>query len=231
MPQRGKIKNYQRNYKFTDISGHFILDFESGTTKENEVYTKHRLIGEGSNKEYERLVAISSVGSLHTGKYEIGVLRPKVSQYTVWFEKERYFSQIKIIPSKKILEVYIKSPQKKWNGLQRIPFQNSRGVFCFFHQIVDCVKITGFLSKAIERQVGKMSLTIIWEGFPFIKEQYSGIDGPFSTSVFSYEGRSKEGHFVFKLSLADQVLSYHFNKEKQLEKKFWVSQGLTQEGL
>ena len=93
------------------------------------------------------------------------------------------------------------------------------------------MKITGFLSRAIEKQAGKMSFTIVWEGYPFIEQLYSGIDGPFATSIFSYEGRSREGHFIFNLNFGNQVLFYHFNRDMQLEKKFWVSQGMTQIGI
>ena len=228
---KGQIKSYQRNYKFTDMSGEFILDFESGLSKKKEVYVKKRLIGEKDNKEYEKLITISKIGALNVGGRKVRVLRPRISQYTVWFEKQKYFSQLEIIPQEKILKIWMKSPTKEWNGVQSISFPNSRGIFCFFSQIVDCVKVTGFLSKAIKNKGGKVNLTTIWEGHPFISEQYSGIEGPLTTSVFSYEGLSQEGNFIFNLSFGNQVLFYHFNQNMQLEKKFWVSQGLEQIGI
>ena len=225
------IKKYQRNYKFVDISGEFLLDFQSGRNKKNEAYVKRRLIGEGDNQEYERLVAVSKLGALENRQRKIIALRPKISQYTVWLDKQKYFSQLEIIPHERVLKVITKSPEKKWNGVENIPFQNSRGIFCFFSQITDCVKVTGFLSQAIQRQAGKMSFTIIWEGYPFIGQQYAGIEGPFATSIFSYEGISEEGNFIFNLNFGGQVLFYHFNQNMELEKKFWVSQGMTQVGI
>ena len=231
MQSINKIKHYQRNYTFNDISGNFLLSFESGPRGERQAYVKRRLIGDRDSKEYEKLVAVSKVGSLKRGRNKISVLRPSLSQYTVWFEKQKYFSQLEILPEQKLLRVRMKSPEEKWNGVKDIPFQNSRGVFCFFNQIIDCVRITGFLSRAIQSKLTRMSLTIVWEGHPFIDEQYSGIDGPFSSSIFSYEGRSREGHFVFNLNFGDQVLFYHLNEEMQLEKKFWVAQGMTQVGI
>ena len=130
-PPRDKIKGYQRNYQFTDISGDFLLDFESGLSESNEAYVKRRLIGEGDNKEYEKLVAVSKVGSLKTGSNKITTLRPKISQYTVWFEKKKYFSQLEVISSQKILKVRMKSPEKAWNGIKVIPSKNREESFAF----------------------------------------------------------------------------------------------------
>ena len=240
-----KLAPYQRNYQFTDISGQFILNFESGVNQRTnaggggEYYVKKRLIGEKDNQEYERLIAVSTLGSLSLSssprpaprRRMVHLLRPKISQYTVWFKKEKYFSQLEVLPDKKMLKVKMISPEKKWNGEKLIPFRNSRGLFCFFSQIPDCVKKTGFLSKAIKQKSGKMSFTIIWDGYPFIGEQYSGIHGPFSTAIFSYERPSKEGDWIFHLNFGEQVIFYHFNTSMQLEKKFWVSQGLRQEGI
>ena len=225
------LDNYRRNYQFSDMSGQFILDMESGLSKENEVYVKQRLIGKKDNQEYERLIAISERGQLSGQGNKISVLRPKISQYSVWFENQKYFTQLEVLAGQKELRVEIRSPEKKWHGPQRIPFKNSRGVFCFFAQLADCVKVTGFLSRAIEQKGGKMSLTVIWESYPFVEEQYSGVTGPFALSVFSYQGRSREGDFIFNLDIGNQILSYHFNRKMQLEKKFWVSQGLTQMGI
>ena len=227
----GRLKSYQRNYKFTDMSGEFLLDFESGLSKKKEAYVKKRLIGRKDNKEYEKLITISKLGTLDVGGKKVRTLRPRISQYTVWFEKQKYFSQLEIIPQKRMLKVSMKSPAKKWNGVQNIFFPHSRGIFCFFSQIADCVKVTGFLSKAIKNKGGKMNLTTIWEGHPFISEQYSGIEAPLTTSVFSYEGQSQEGNFIFNLSFGNQVVLYHFNPNMQLEKKFWISQGLEQIGM
>ena len=227
----GGLKSYQRNYNFSDMSGEFLLDFKSGLSKNKEAYVKKRLIGRQDNKEYENLITISKVGTLNVGGKKVRVLRPRVSQYTVWFEKQKYFSQLEIIPQKRMLKVSTKSPVEKWNGIQSIFFPHSRGIFCFFSQIVDCAKVTGFLSKAIKNKGGKMSLTTIWEGYPFILEQYSGIEAPLTISVFSYEGRSREGNFIFNLSFGNQVVLYHFNQNMHLEKKFWISQGLEQIGM
>ena len=226
-----RTEPYARNYKFNDISGQFLLVFRSGLKKNNKFYVKKRLIGENDQKEYEKIIAISTLGSLQFKGEKITILRPNISQYTVWLEKKKYFSQLKIISEKRLLEVTTQSEEQKRSETQTIPFQNSRGVFCFFNQMPDCMRITGFLAKAIKKKYGKMSLTIIWEGYPFITKQYSGLSGPFSTSILSYEGRSNEGNFIFHLNFGDQVIFYHFNNDMKLEKKFWVAQGIEQIGV
>ena len=229
--QFSKIHHYQRNYKFTDISGRFLLSSESGLSDKNKAYMKMALISEGDNQEYEKTVSISKLGWLKTKNQTIRVLRPEISQYTVWLDGKKYFSQIKIDSEKKILKISTRSPEKQWNGVEEVSFKNSRGLFCFFNQIPDCIRVTKFLSRAIMNKAGKMSLTIIWEGHPYIREQYAGVETPFSTSILSYDGISKEGNFVFNLNFSNQVLFYHFNNNAQLEKKFWISQGMSQEGL
>lgn len=224
-------KTYARNYRFTDISGSFLLDLKSGLKKNNQFYVRQRLIGENDQKEYEKIIALSTLGSLKVKGKDIPVIRPLISHYTGWLEKKKYISQLKIIPQKKLLEVTTLFDENKESKVKKIPFQSPRGIFCFFHQIPDCVRITGFLNKAIHKKYGTMSFTIIWENYPFTDRQYSSLSGPFNLSTLSYKGRSREGNFVFHLNFGNQVIFYHFNQDLELEKKFWIAQGIEQIGV
>ena len=64
------------------------------------------------DKVLEKAVAFSKFGKI--GK--IPVLRPMLSQYSVWFDGKRYVSEMKIDPEAKKLTVNLDSEEKQWTG-------------------------------------------------------------------------------------------------------------------
>lgn len=227
------FNNYLKSYEFKDLSGNFSLVEESGLNKKKkEVFLKRKLINVSDNKVYEKGIVISHLGVLRTKEKKLRVLRPKISQYSVWFDKEKFFSQIEVLPTEKLLKVSMSSPEKKWNGIKTFKFLNSKGIFCYFSQIVDCLNVTGFLTSSRVQEQGSISFTIIWDGFPYIVDQYDGIGrSPFSSAKMVFDSKTKNGLYKFNLTFSDQIIFYHINKENVLEKRFWVSQGLTQMSL
>lgn len=154
-------------------------------------------------KPLEKSIVISTPGSLK----KINVLRPLRSQYTVWFEKKKYFTEMKLDVKKKSLEVRMVSPEKQWNGVKHVSFPRGKGVYCFFSQVVDCVALTGFINEAVKREAGEMYFHLIWEGYPYFMEQYLNIkEEVFTRATFKYDGKTGDGHFRFTLEAGGQSL-------------------------
>ena len=64
------------------------------------------------------------------------------------------------------------SPDKKWNGVKQVKFPvKGIGLYCFFSQLIECAKYTGFLSKALDANAGQMNFYLLWDGFPYINNQ------------------------------------------------------------
>ena len=151
-----------------------------------------------------------------------------MSQYTVWFEGKKYFSELKIIPSKKVVELKMQSPESNWNGTKQIKFPSTKTMSCFFSQIVDCVKISGFLELAAKKKKNKMSLYVIWEGYPYLNETYSDFPSElFSKAEIEYDGSTKNNEKKFNLSVAGQSIFFVLDEKNIFKKMFWVSQGIT----
>lgn len=220
---------YEKSYKFTDLSGDFSLWTEAGKKTKREVFYKRKLVGTTNNLTFEKTITISEMGSIKFKNARLNILRPKISQHSVWFDKKKFFVQQEVEVKNKRLKITMSSPEPKWNGVKYFNFPSSRGVFCFTAQLVDCVAMTGFFKKAVKANAGKMALTLIWESFPYASQQYEGIyKTPFIKANLTYDKKSKDGHYVFNLEFNNQNIFYHLNDKFLLEKKFWISQGLTQ---
>ena len=151
-----------------------------------------------------------------------------MSRYYVWFDdsKDRYTTTMKVNLKKKSMDIVLKSPEKQWNGKETIPFPKGTGVFCFYSQLIDCVKFTGFINMAIKKDVGKMNFHIIWDGYPYIQEQFVGLKKTvFSRAIFEYEGVGKDGEIQFSLKVENQSMFYFLDKNLKVVKQFWASQG------
>ncbi len=230
--EKSGIIQYKRSYQFTDISGTFSLSTESGLTKDGQYFKKRKIDGEQDNKTYEKTIAISEIGSLKMGNRSSTVLRPIKAQYTVWFNKKKFFSQTEIDKKNKKLIITMSSPEAKYNGVKSYNFPGTKGIFCFFSQMVDCIRVTNFFKKSMAKKAGKLHLTIIWDGYPLINEQYDGIgNSPFSKGILTYEGLSKDKKNIYHLSFNNQVIYYHLNDKELLDGKYWVAQGLSQTSI
>ncbi len=223
-----EIKSYRKNFSFKDLSGEFSLEVESGA-KGKELYYKKRLLGLGDQKEYEKSIAISTLGQIKTRSGVVSVLRPKISQFTVWLDKQEYFSQIKVDPEKRKLFVTMRSPEEAWKGTKEFDLPAQKGAFCFFNQIIDCLRVTGFFHQSIRKGEGRIRFTIIWDGYPYMKSQYRGIpETPFSSAIMAFDGKGEDGLYKYTLGFNGQVMFFHLNENKTLEKRFWVAEGLSQ---
>lgn len=214
-------------YAFEDQSGAFLLQTDRRYVKKNnEFVVKRKLyaVGDPSKKTLEKSISISNFG-VYKG---IKILRPYLSQYHIWFDGKKYSSELKINIKKKSLDIKLRSPEEKWNGNKTVPFPKGPGAFCFYSQLSECAKVTGFLEKAIDRKSGDFNFHIIWDGYPYIMDQYANIPpSVFAPARMSYGGMVKKTHYRFSLEVGGQVQFLIFNKKLELSKVLWVSQGIS----
>jgi hypothetical protein len=213
-------------YNLTDKSGKFELVRETGFIKsKNQYITKRQIFSKDENRKLlEKSIVISTPGSFKG----VNILRPKISQYSVWFEKKKYFSEMSISTKEKSMMIKLNSPEKQWRGESLIKFPKITGVFCYFSQIIECANLSGFIDEATKRQAGNMKVLIIWEGFPYIQEQYLNIPKEvFLNATFAYDGKNQNNERRFTLKFAGQSVFYFVDKKNRLLKMFWVSQGLS----
>ncbi len=221
-----KIESERASFDYNDVSGKYVLEREvKRNSKKVITYSKLSSYDFKKNKLVEKSVTISSIGTLTIGKRKKPILRPYASQYSVWFDGKEFLTQLKINPKKKSLDVYLKSPEKKWNGKRSIRFPKGE-VFCFFSQLPECIKGTEFFYESIQKQEGSLKLYVIWDSFPYYEELYGNIKATlFTESEFVYDGKNEEDH-RFKLMVKGQVLFYQFRSDLKFDKLLWVSQGM-----
>lgn len=218
----------EERFSYTDKNGQFVVKLSSGfNKKENTFFTKRIL--EVPNKDtdnvLEQSVALSDIGTI---KKQKTILRPKLSQYNVWFEGKKYFSEIKINPLKKSIDVKMVSPETQWNGTKQIKLPSTKALYCFFSQVVECAKTIGFLGEAIRKEAGIMNFYIIWEGYPYLNETFSDFPSELlSKAQLEYDGKTKEDERRFNLKVGGQSIFFVVDKNEQMKKMFWVSQGIS----
>ena len=202
-----------------DRSGEFLYQRDV-KIKNGEIATRVRVLNASNTAQpVEKTISISQIGQTKTNK----VLRPKVSQHTIWYEKEKYFSQLQTNVKNKSLDVLMESPEDKWQGAKSVIYPRGR-IFCFFSQIPECVKFYGMLND--DPAMG-YNLVIIWDNFPYQVESYSNIgDGAFQSAKFRFESEYK-GSLRYKLELSNQIIFYEFDVNRQFDKMYWIAQGLT----
>lgn len=219
---------HEDSFNYTDKNGQYLAkSFSAYDKKKKTFYTKRTLEipGRSKDKVLEQSIVISSVGAL---KKITPILRPKISQYNVWFDGKKYSSELKINVEKKAIDVKMTSPESQWNGVKQIKFPSSKMASCFFSQVIECAKFSGFIAKASEKQTGVMNFLVIWEGYPYLNETFSDFPSElFSTAQLEYDGKTKQSERRFNLRVAGQSIFYVLNDKDIMTKMFWVSQGIT----
>jgi hypothetical protein len=226
--RKTKILPSKLTFNLTDKGGKYIVVRESGYNKtKGEHIIKRVLSSNDSNNEkvLEKSVVISSVGML---KGKVPVLRPKISQFSVWYDKKKYFNELKVNVKTKSMDVKLESPLGKWSGTKSIKFPKGTGVFCYFSQLIECARTTGFISKAINKKNGKMQFFVIMEGYPYISEQYENVPNElFLKASLEFDGVNRLNEIRFTLNIAGQSMFYFLDKNSNFIKKYWVQQGLS----
>lgn len=222
-----KLEASEDTFRYTDKNGDFAIRMSSSLDKTNKNFSTKRVMeipGRSQDKILEQSIAVSSLGAVKKNM----ILRPKISQYNVWFDGKKYASELKINVAKKAIDVKMTSPESQWNGTKQVKFPNSRILPCFFSQVLECAKVAGFIAKASDKKSGSMRMMIIWEGYPYLNETFSDFPSElFSEAQLEYDGKTKESERRFNLRVAGQSIFYILNDKDVMTKMFWVSQGIS----
>lgn len=227
---KASLGKVSETFNYSDKNGQYIVQISSGPDKSGKGYFTKRVMelpSRQKDKMLEQSVVISTVGTVKKNT----ILRPKLSQYNVWFDGKKYTSELKINAAKKAIDVKMTSPEKQWNGTKQVKFPNSTTVPCFFSQVIECAKVAGFINKASDKKSGTMNLLIIWEGYPYLNETFSDFPSElFSDAELEYDGKTQESERRFNLRVAGQSIFYVLNEKNEMSKMFWVSQGISMVG-
>lgn len=218
----------EERFSYTDKNGSFLVKLGSGfNKKDNTLFTKRSLEipDKDTDNVLEQSIVLSDIGLL---KKTRTILRPKISQYTVWFDGKKYFSELKLNSATKSFDLKMVSPESQWNGVKKFKIPNSKALYCFFSQVIECAKAVNFITTSIKKEAGAMNFYVVWEGYPYLNETFS--DFPmelFSKAKLEYDGKTKEDERRFNLSVAGQSIFFVVDKNEQMKKMFWVSQGIS----
>lgn len=216
----------ESNYLYQEGNDEYQLSRRTGVIKTNRVVTKSKIYG--GSKELEKTITISRLGKLKTPSGSVTILRPDESERTVWLDGQKFSSRMKLDLQRKAMIVDLNSPLKEWQGRREVRFPKGTGVYCFFSQIAECVKATGFLKMSKSKKSGELNFHVIWDGYPFFQQQYRNIqEAVFSPAKITYEGRNQKDETRYNLAVSGQNLFFHFGDKGDLRKVFWISQGVS----
>lgn len=216
----------KESYSLVDRDGRFVVERKKDFKKQDKQFFLRKTVrGSSSGKVLEKHISISDLGIFK--KQE--VLRPKLSQYSVWFDGKKYFSEIKLDYTNRRAALKMVSPEEQWDGVKYFTFPNDGSkLICFFEQLPECLTTVSFIDKSIKKGAGRIQLFILWGGYPYFQEQYLNLsDNIFSSGTVQYDGVSKNGDYRFTLATEGHSIFFFVNEDGNLVKKFWVSQGMS----
>lgn len=179
---------------------------------------------ENKNDSVEKIISISESHKLNK---EIEILRPKISEAIYYLNREKYTVVNEIDYKKGIVKTTMHSPEKQWQGIKTYNIPKNNGAICYYHAIIECVKKTGFLNQAIDKNGGDMNLMLVWEGYPYFQEQFLNIPStPVTDATLSYDGKNAGLH-RFVLAAAGQSQFYLLDEEGKLVNHYWSSQAFS----
>jgi hypothetical protein len=209
-------------FLFKDISGEYIVKRELIESKNQLINRQSLFTIENPQTPLEKTVTVMKFGTIGKQNTKRLASRPTASQHSIWFEQKEFFSQMKLDIKKKNMEVYLKSPEEKWNGkkYENLPKTHR---FCWFSQIPECVKKL-FKLQTFNKE--PQSFIVVWDNFPYHNEQLQNMSGSlFSNANIAYDGDIDNTH-RFAVSFDGQVILYHYDKNFVFEKMFWIAQGI-----
>lgn len=220
-------KEKKQQYAYLDGSGGFTFIREHKLVK-NKLISRTQITSNlgSTQKPLEKSVLVSQIGSITENNKRLMIVRPFASDFTVWLEGKRYESKMRLDTKNRAILVDLDSPEAKWKGRQSFPFPKGKN-FCFFAQLPDCLYHNLILSKAFERKGQFFAFTVIWDGYPYIQDQYTGVGTKlFSGARVKYEGEHK-GIRKYLVEVEGQGILYHFSKSFDLVRMFWIAQGIS----
>ena len=227
---RSNKRYSEQKFSFNDKSGQFSMVRTSGLTKSKKFVTKEKILPHKSwdGLPLEKAVLISSFRKWN----DISIIRPKISQRTYWFNKKKYFSEVKLAEQKNVLRLKWKGPEDLKFKTKTHNFPKTKRLYCFIGQLIECIKETGFFYKSMKEKVGSVFLTIIFDGYPYFNKQYQGLrEEIFAQGEFVFDDKIKGNLFRYALNFKDHSITYFVDKSGNFVDKFWISQGLSVRNL
>lgn len=223
----GSPKETKQHYSFADGSGKFVLSREHKLLKNKLISRTQISSNQGSAlKPLEKSIMVSQLGSIKENNKRVMVMRPFASEFTVWLEGKRYDSKLRLDIRSKSMLVELNSPEEKWKGKSSIPVPKGKQ-FCFFSQIPDCLYHNLLLTKAKASKGESIPFYVVWEGYPYIQDQFSGVGTKlFAPATVKFDGEHQSLQ-RFLVEVEGQNIVYHFSKSFDLVRMFWIAQGIS----
>lgn len=212
-----EIKNEIKLYSYQDASGIYFYK-RYIKRKKNKLIIKNVIFSNGNEHlPLEKTITVS------TFVYNKNVtrLRPDVSQFSVWFEKEKYFVQHKTdLKSKSLLSL---SKEKSQSKKKSTAFPSADS-FCYFNQLPECFLVLGALDLGLGKSKKFM---LLWEASPYHNQQYSGFNENIFYNALVRREEDRKGLKRFSVEVNGQLLFIEFTKENEFTSIFWIAQGIT----
>ena len=220
--KENKSHSTKKLYKQKDPSGDFILTREAGpSSTKDEFLVKGQL--QLKTDVLEKSISISDI--------ENKLLEPKVSQFTIWINKKKYFSEITRDKAGNQLIVRLIAPEPKNNGVKFSPLTTEATNLCFFSQVIECAQFRGFFKKGLKKN-NKLSLNIIWDGYPFFHQVLENFPPKLiSEATLVFEEENKTGDKLLALKIEGDEIIFELDSDNKLIKRLWVSKGVTIEKI
>jgi hypothetical protein len=220
------VSNNAKTYSYRDISGQFDFARELKLDKA-KLASRVQVMSSADQKEklLEKTFAISSIGSVKTRRGRAIAIRPEIAQHTVWLEGKKYFSQMKMNPRKRKIEVIMDSPEAKWKGVRELSIPKGR-IFCFYSQLPECLVASGLLVTS-QKFRNPVYFNLIWDSWPYHQEHFTGLSASaFIKSSVSLELKEKNV-LKYVVEVNGQIINLHFSNDGSFIRMFWTTQGLS----
>ncbi len=209
-------------FNHKDFSGNFKLTRETGfSPAKSEFIVKGQLLAD--SQVVEKLISISDV--------EKKLLEPKVSQFSVWINKKKNFSEISRDKVGNQLILRLISPDPKYDGIKFYPLPADIKNLCFFSQVIECARFNGFLGQNLKEKE-TFKLNVIWDGYPFFHQLLEDFPPKLlSPATLVLDGKNNLGNRRFILKLEGEEIIFELDPQDKLLKRIWISKGVTIEKI
>jgi hypothetical protein len=225
MDSSSNIEDRSEEFSYQDPSGVFRLTREI-KKNQNKVVLRQQVLNKDLSKNdfLEKSIVVFEQG--RSKKNKNIMIRPLDSHYIVWLEGQKLESRGRLDKQSKKYTFKLDSHEEKWRGLRSVNLPRG-SIFCFFTIIPECLKTAGVFLKIVNNPNKAQSFYIIWEGYPFILEQFSNFNSQgISRANVSYE-EFKDNTHRFVVEFDGQSIFYHLKKDLNFIRMFWISQGLS----
>ncbi|WP_419172830.1 hypothetical protein [Halobacteriovorax sp.] len=223
-----ELKPAEIRFKQVEVSGEYLVKTRTGFGKNNSFIKKIEVVSmHNENNAFEKTITISKKREIMP---KVEFLAPFEYESTYYLNKDTYTVRGKVDWRRREIVYNLNSPEYKWLGQKRYKFTDDIKALCFYSNLIECAKISGFISKAIEKRNGDMSFHVLWESYPYFQEQYINMPKEIvSKAVLTFDSFDKKGNYRFLLSVGGQSIVYTLNKNLNLVGHYWAAQGLTKE--